>query len=99
MSTGPYSRFTIAHGMLVVAGTALFLGVVLTPGLAPVLGSFVILSTILIVGAILLGRRVLDLVYGQRCPGCGKRGLERRAILSFGERFFLCPSCGVRCRR
>jgi hypothetical protein len=99
MSTRPHSRFTIANVMLVVAATALTLGVVRTTGLAPVLAASAILATIAIVGIILGSRRVLELMYGHRCPVCGKRGLERRAILSFGERFFRCPSCGVRCRR
>jgi hypothetical protein len=99
MSTGPHSRFTIANGMLVVAGIALTLGVVMTPGLAPVLGGFVILGTIVIVASLMAVRRVLELAYGHICPLCGRRGLERRAVLSFGERFFSCPNCGVRCRR
>src|SRR5437899_709859 len=99
MPTGPRSQFTIANTMVIVAGTAVVLGIVLTPGFAPILGMVVIPSIIVGVGAYLGGRRLIELVYGHRCPSCGRLRMERRAVVSFGERFFLCPHCGLRCRR
>jgi hypothetical protein len=99
MKAGPHSRFTIANVMLIIAGVALTMAVVLTPGLAPVLLGFAILTTLALIGGLLATRRILELVYGHSCPRCKKRGLERRAVLSFGERFFSCPACGQRCRR
>jgi hypothetical protein len=99
MPTGPRSQFTIANTMVIVAATALVLGIALTPGFAPILGVVVIPATIVGIGAYLLARRVMELVYGHRCPSCGRFRLERRAVVSFGERFFLCPHCGLRCRR
>ncbi len=85
--------------MLVVAATALMLAIASTPGLISTLGRVLITTTIVAVGLFLAARQVVDLVAGHRCPTCDKRGLERRAVLSFGERFYLCPSCGTRCRR
>jgi hypothetical protein len=99
MPTGTRSRFTIARLMVIVAGTALVLGIALTPGVAPIFGEVVIPSVIAGVGIYLGSRRLVELFYGHRCPGCGVRGMERRAVRSFGERFFLCKHCGVRCSR
>ena len=99
MARVPETRFTIANMMILTAGVALALGVILTPGLVPALGGFGIALVVLGLTSYLISRRVLDLTAGIECPNCGKRGLERRAIQSFGERFFLCPQCGIRCRR
>jgi hypothetical protein len=99
MATGPRSQFTIGQIMVIVAGVSLVLAIALTPGFAPILGIVVIPSTIVGVGGYLGIRRLVELFYGHRCPGCGVRNMERRAVMSFGERFFLCKSCGVRCRR
>jgi hypothetical protein len=85
--------------MVLIAGTATILGIALTPGFAPILGVVVIPSVIVAVGAYLGSRRLVELFYGHRCPGCGLRTMERRAVMSFGERFFLCRTCGVRCSR
>jgi hypothetical protein len=99
MPAGPRSQFTIGGVMVAVAATAVVLGIALTPGVAPILGAVVIPSTIGGVGIYLGARRLVEIFYGHRCPGCGVRGLERRGLVSFGERFYLCPRCGVRCRR
>ncbi len=99
MPAGPRSQFTIGHVMILVAVTGLVLAIAMTPGFAPILGIVVIPSTIVGVGAYLLGRRLIELFYGHRCPGCRVRSMERRAVMSFGERFFLCTNCGLRCRR
>ena len=99
MPTGPRSQFSIGRMMVVIAGIALVLAIIMTPGFAPTLGLIVIPSTIVSVGAYLGARRLIELFYGHRCPGCGVRSLERRALVSFGERFFLCTRCGVKCRR
>lgn len=99
MAAGLRSQFTIGQLMAVVAGVALVLGIAMTPGLAPILGVVVIPSTITAVGAYLLARRLVEIFYGHRCPACRLRKLERRALHSFGERFFLCQNCGLRCRR
>ena len=97
--TGPRSQYTIASTMIIVAAVGLVLGIVMTPGFAPILGIVVIPSTIVAVGFYLAARRLVELFYGHRCPGCGERSLERRGLVSFGERFFLCTHCGIRCRR
>jgi hypothetical protein len=99
MLNGPHSRFTIGQAMLVVAGVAVTLGLVTTPGLARVLMGLIILGTFVAIGSLLGFYRILELAYGHRCPRCHKLGMERKALLSFGERFFSCPSCGLRCRR
>ena len=99
-ATGTHPRqFTIGGVMGLVAGTAVVLAIALTPGFAPILGVIVIPSTIVGVGGYLAIRRLVELFYGPRCPGCRARALERRALVSFGERFFLCTACGVRCRQ
>ncbi len=99
-ATGTHPRqFTIGGVMGLVAGTAVVLGIALTPGFAPILGVIVIPSTIGAVGIYLAIRQMVDLAYGSRCPGCRVRTLERRGLVSFGERFFLCTACGVRCRQ
>ena len=85
--------------MVAVAATALVLGIVLTPGVGPGLGVLLIPSTIVVIFGFLAARLVIDLVSGYPCPTCGKRGLERRAVLSFGDRFYHCPACGTRCKR
>ena len=99
MSTGRRTRFTIARGMVVIAGFALILAVYQVRGLAPLLGAFLAWSAILVVGGSLAARRGLELAFGHRCPNCGGRGLERQAVVSFGDRFYSCPACGLRCRR
>ena len=99
MPSGRRSKLTIANGMIAVAAVALVLGIALTPGFAPILGVVVIPSIIVGVFAYLAGRRLVELAYGHRCPGCGTRALERWGLVSFGERYFLCTHCGVRCRR
>lgn len=99
MPTVPRNQFTIGQVMAIVAGVALVLGIAMTPGFAPILGIIVIPSVIVAVGTYLLWNRLIEIFYGHRCPGCGDRNLERRAVQSFGERFFLCKTCGLRCRR
>jgi hypothetical protein len=99
MASRPGSRFTIGQGMIVVAAIAAALYGVMSPGFLSFAISYLSLAAILILFVVLLIRRVVERNNGIVCPGCGKRGLERRSILSFGERFFLCPDCGVRCRR
>jgi hypothetical protein len=99
MPNGPSRKLTIANGMIAVAAVALVMGIALTPGFAPILGVVVIPSVIVGVFAYLAGRRLVELAYGYACPGCGERALERRGLVSFGERFFLCTHCGVRCQR
>jgi len=99
MAVGPRNHFTIANSMIAVACAGLVLAIALTPGLAPVLGVVVIPCIIVGVGSYLGFQRLVELIYGHKCPCCGARSLERRALISFGERFFLCTSCGVRCRR
>jgi hypothetical protein len=99
MRAGPRNQFTIGHAMAIVAAFGLLLAVFLTPGFAPILGVVVLPSVIVGIGGYLAFCRLVELFYGQRCPGCGVRSLERRAVISFGERFFLCTNCGVRCRR
>jgi hypothetical protein len=99
MPDRPGSQLTIGKTMAIVAGVGVVMAIVLTPGFAPILGVVVLPSTILGVGAYLSGRWLIERFYGHRCPGCGVRSLERRALISFGERFFLCSTCGVRCRR
>jgi hypothetical protein len=99
MASRPDSRFTIANLMVLIASTALALAMITIPGFGSVLIAYVILAFLLVVSIFLTVRRVMELVYGLDCPACGQRGLERRSILSFGERFFSCPACGIRCRR
>ena len=99
MRTGPGSQFTIANVMILVAAVALVMGIVLTPGFAPILSVVVIPATIVGVGIYVLSRHLVDLAYGPRCPICKARGMERRGLVSFADRFFLCRKCGTRCRR
>lgn len=99
MTTGTRRQITIAQTMLLVAAIALVLGIAMTPGFAPILGMVVIPSTVGGVAFYLFGSRLVELVAGQQCPACRVRGMERRGLVSFGERYFLCRSCGVRCRR
>jgi hypothetical protein len=99
MRAGPRHQYTIANVMIIVAVVALVLAIAMTPGFAPILGIVVIPSTFAGVGIYLGWCRLIELFYGHRCPNCHVRSLERRALMSFGERFFLCTSCGVRCRR
>lgn len=97
MATRPRPQATIGNSMVAVA--ALLLGVVLTPGVGRGLATVLIPTTIFVVAAFLAVRRAVDLVSGFRCPTCRRRGLERRAVQSFGDRFYLCPGCGTRCKR
>jgi hypothetical protein len=69
-----------------------FLGVALTAFLIIALGS-VIPTTLWFFKGI-----VVPLTIGDRCPGCGGR-LRYVGCISFGDRFYQCPDCGLRCKR
>jgi hypothetical protein len=99
MSRRPDPRFTIGQGLIVVAAIALVLYAAIYPSIFSFAVSYLTLGAIVILSLILLIRRIIERNYGIPCPGCGKPVLERRSLLSFGERFYFCPDCGVRCRR
>ncbi len=99
MAKLPDSRMTLANVMLVIAAVALLLGLALNPSLGSALVFMMILVPSSLLGCYLIVRRIVELMFGIPCPGCHRRGLERRSILSFGDRYFLCPNCGVRCRQ
>lgn len=41
----------------------------------------------------------VPLIAGVRCPECGRAGLRYVGCISFGDRFYTCPECGLRCKR
>jgi predicted RNA-binding Zn-ribbon protein involved in translation (DUF1610 family) len=85
--------------MLVIGLIALVLGWLLRPDSTTVGLSAAIIGVAFIVFGVVVILRIVELIVGVTCPGCGEKRLERRFITSFGERFYLCPDCGVRCRR
>lgn len=42
---------------------------------------------------------IVPLAVGVRCPSCGSPGLRYVGCISFGDRFYLCSGCGLRCKR
>lgn len=44
-------------------------------------------------------RGLIHVVWGVRCPACGEWGLVQVTCISFGDRFYRCDFCGLRCKR
>jgi hypothetical protein len=99
MANRSAKRFRIANVMLVIAAVAVVLGMMLWPGSESVLFASLLFALGMILFWVAVILRIIELIFGVPCPGCGGRKLERRNVEAFGERFFLCPDCGVRCRR
>jgi hypothetical protein len=99
MPRRPAPRFTIGQGLILVAAIALILYAAIYPSVFSFAVSYLTLGAILVLSVLLVIRRIVERNYGISCPGCSKPALERRGFQSFGERFYLCPDCGVRCRR
>lgn len=38
-------------------------------------------------------------LYAPTCPSCGHQALERRAVVSFGDRYYECGDCDARWKR
>ncbi|WP_435009050.1 hypothetical protein P12x_000300 [Tundrisphaera lichenicola] len=92
-------RWTIGRGMGLIAGLAVVWALVTTPDTGRFIGAVLLPLTLMILGPILVIQHILDGSTGVRCPYCSAPSLERRSLSSFGSRFYLCPSCGVRCKR
>ena len=54
--------------------------------------------TLVVIGIVVIVR-IIEFNNGIPCPVCRHRGLQRKAITSFGHRFYLCNECGARCQR
>ena len=92
-------QFTIGRLMGVIAGVGIVCGLLMTSGANRFLGLWLIptLASIAFLGLVI--HLLSSPVLGTGCPYCGQATLERRAISSFGYRFYRCSSCGVRCMR
>ncbi len=99
MLTRPRPRLTIGQVMGLIAGFAATWALVAQPGAARFVVWVLLPLALLIVGPILVMQHLVDGSLGLRCPHCGGETMERRAVSSFGSRYYLCSSCGVRCRR
>ena len=99
MATRSQPTFTIGQFMALVAALAVTWALFTTPGSARFVFWVLMPLTLLIVGPIVVIRHILENSVGIACPYCGAAGsMERRAISSFGARFYRCNTCGVRCR-
>ncbi len=99
MSTRPHVRFTIGQFMGLIAVIAFVWAILTAPGAARFLVTTLLPITLLIVGPLVLAHHIVDNSLGLGCPNCRRPTLERRALASFGPRFYRCASCGVRLRR
>lgn len=99
MATRPSGRITIGRIMTLIAGTAVLLAVANTPGAGRFLVTTLLPIATLVVAPLVVANHLVDSTLGVSCPGCGKATLERRAVASFGSRYYRCTSCGVRCKR
>jgi hypothetical protein len=70
-----------------------FVGATATILLAGFISSLIVLPTAFIKGV------VIPLTSGVSCPGCGGRPLRYVGCISFGDRFYHCQECGLRCKR
>lgn len=84
--------------MSLIAAIALTWALATTPNSARFVVAVLLPLTLLILGPIVVLNHLFDGAIGVRCPHCTSP-LERRAVASFGSRFYLCPTCGVRCKR
>ena len=99
MSTRPQPHFTIGQVMGLIAALAVLWALVATPGSARFLLWILLPMALLIVGPIVVIHHVIENSIGVRCPYCGGgQSMERRAVSSFGSRFYRCNACGVRCK-
>jgi hypothetical protein len=86
--------------MGLIAAIAVLWALAVTPGSGQFLVWVLLPMALLIGGPILAIHHIMDNSIGVRCPYCGgSRSMERRAVSSFGSRFYLCNGCGVRCKR
>ena len=85
--------------MGLIAAIAVTWALATTPGAGRFVLSVLMPMTLVIVGPFVVLQHVASGTLGQRCPHCQAASLERRAVSSFGRRFYLCPACGVRCMR
>ncbi len=99
MSTRPQVRFTIGQTMVLIASMAILWALVATPGSARFFATILLPIVAVVVGPVLIIHHLLDGSIGVGCPNCGEPTMERRAVSSFGSRFYRCTSCGVRCQR
>jgi len=99
MSTRPSGRFTIGQVMGLVAGVALLLAILETPGAGRFVVTTLLPIAVLVAAPLVVANHLVDSSLGVTCPGCGKAAMERRAVASFGSRYYRCTGCGVRCRR
>ncbi len=99
MPIGSGSRFTISQIMIFIVAVSLVMYGMRQDSVAALAISYLLFWVLVPFSVIVTIRRIIELIWGIYCPGCDKRGLERRAILPFGPRYFLCPNCGVRCRQ
>ncbi len=90
---------TIRQWMGLIGGFAIGYALVTSVRVGPIL-AFLLLPTVLVVAVASLALHSLySPVLGAGCPYCGGLTLERRSVSSFGNRFYQCSKCGVRCMR
>ncbi len=93
------AQFTIAQWMGLVAAVAILYALFVWDNAAWALMALAFPTVAVVWLAALVLHYVFNPVLGVGCPYCGGLTLERRAVSSFGERFYRCSKCGVRCRR
>jgi len=98
-STRPGGRFTIGQLMGLIAGFAVLWAVLSVPGATRFIMTILLPMAVVVIAPLVVANHLVDSSLGVGCPGCGKPTLERRAVASFGARYFRCASCGVRCKR
>lgn len=85
--------------MGLIAAFAVAWTLVATPGAARFIVWVFLPLALLILGPIAIIQHLAEGSIGLACPHCGRAGMERRAVSSFGFRYYRCTSCGVRCRK
>ena len=99
MPTRNRPRWTIGQLMLLIAFVAILAAMFTIP---PESRGLLVGIVAVAMGILLPLHRIQMMVeagLGVGCPSCGRRGMERRAMASFGDRYFLCPTCGARKKR
>ncbi len=99
MSTRPHIRFTIGQGMGLIAAFALTWAVLAAPGSARFVVTTLLPVAVLTIAPLVIAHHIVDNSIGLACPHCGRPTMGRRAVASFGPRYFRCESCGLRCKR
>lgn len=92
-------RFTIWRSVAYVAPVVCFFASIYFVGATATILLVGFISSLIVIPTAFIKGVVIPLTSGVSCPGCGVRPLRYLGCISFGDRFYHCQECGLRCKR